>query len=302
MNYLSHETTFESLLNILNSNQMLSINELKKIYPKFKGSSEDQNSIFFTPIFNEKFIFEKKMRPTLYLDLEKVLDIYNQYYINSGNSFKPLDGTPDERGNCKCRNTYHNNLDYSIFNGLENSNMNLCYKNKHEIFKYFFDFQNAESTTMRDVLDECDGGPEIAIVTPNISLNGVIKYVTLPNRNYVINNKYIKFQDVIIEGNDRTEKINNYFEHCRNITENLGGIFIEFPMNEFQRAGKKSKTRKIKTRKSKTRKSKTRKSKTRKIKTRKSKTRKSKTRKIKTRKIKTRKIKTRKSKTRKNFY
>lgn len=247
MNYLSHQTTFKGLLNILNSNQILNINELKKEYPNFKGSSEDSNSIFFTPIFNEKFIFENKKAPVLYLDLEKILNIYGQYYINSANSFKPLDGTPNRKGSCKCRNTYHNNLDYSIFEEFENSSANACYKNKDEILQMFFNFQNEESTTLNDVLNECDGGPEFAIVTPNISLNGVLKYVVLPNRNYLINNNFIKFQDITIEGNGKIEKINNYFDHCKNVTEILGGIFIELPIQELKGRGKLLKIKNKKT-------------------------------------------------------
>jgi hypothetical protein len=90
---LRHSTYLEAIYNILKSGNLLSPSSLG-----MEGSGYDQDIIFFTPLTNEFIENDIDKSYSLYLDLDTTLSRYNQFFINSGNSFLPLDGKPDKKG------------------------------------------------------------------------------------------------------------------------------------------------------------------------------------------------------------
>jgi len=256
---LRHYTTFNSLYGIIISNKLLNPLKIEEINENFRSSAKDKNSIFFTPLFTEKFINDKDQTdPVFYLDLQETLNKYPEYYINSGNSFQPLTGKyPKRRGievqNCDCLETYHNlNPDNSNkFNYLENPSEKPCYRTKEELLGKIKNFQLSVDS-FDEIMDNCDGGPELAIFSPEIDLSGLLKYLVVPNREF-IKTKYInneRFRQALvfinnIEGDTIETKIDNFYELCKNIVETTdGGQFIELTRTSNILGGKSNKSKK----------------------------------------------------------
>ena len=115
---LKHSTMFNSLYNILNTSELVSRTELNRRSILPLSHEVHNDSIFFSPIFFSRFIKAKDNSPSIFLDFEKTLQIYPEYYINEGNSFEPLDGKKNRYKTCECMDTYHHNLNYNNFFNL----------------------------------------------------------------------------------------------------------------------------------------------------------------------------------------
>jgi hypothetical protein len=226
---LQHSTHLTSLYHILTTSEILSPTELNR-RTGYKLSHEVHNdSVFFTPLFFSRFVRLKKILPSIFLDFEKTLVIYPEYYINEGNSFGPLDGKLGKNKTCKCINTYHHNLNYSNFKPeLINAINEPCYNNN---------IIEKIKTIERDIIplqlyDTCEGGPEVGIITPtvNFSINNILKYVVVPCRQKITEHT-ISFINSIPEFTTNTtsniEKVDNFYNFLKERTEICNGKFIE---------------------------------------------------------------------------
>ena len=214
---LRHSTYLEALYNILKTGTLLSPSSLG-----ITGSGYDQDTIFFTPLTYEYINNDIDKSYSLYLDLDKTISKYDRFFINSGNSFLPLHGKPNKKGNCKCLETYHNNLDS---NKYPDPISQPCYKSYNDFIELIRSLPQNEK-----LFDYCDGGIEFGFITPNIKLDQILKYVIIPNR-----------KDV----NKNTQNIDELYNEIESMVEKFGGVFIEKPHLKIQnKLGGKTKTKK----------------------------------------------------------
>lgn len=206
---LRHDTgVLEFLYSILKDGYIKSPNELK-----IGSSSEERDAIFFTPV-PHNFIYNDNTKSfCLYLDYEKVLINYNSYFINNSNGFKPLTGTYPKRmhkkiNRCHKWETYHHNLDPIKYPNVEH---NPCYKTYNQIMKII------NSLNYDEFLEE-EEGPEIGFMTPKISLRHYLKYIIVPDRTTIKEPRFLK---------KINKTIDEVYEEMREITERVGGKFIE---------------------------------------------------------------------------
>jgi len=209
---LRHDTgILEYLYSILQGGYIKSPNELK-----IRGSSKEPDAIFFTPVPHNFIYNDNIISFSLYLDYEKVLNHYNSFFINNSNGFKPLDGKYPKKmhkkiNRCNKWETYHHNLDPIKYPNVEH---NPCYVTYNKMIKII------NSLKYDEFLDE--DGPEIAFITPKISLRHYLKYIIVPDRTILFNHSnVINFLKKI------NKTIDEAYEEMRKITESFGGKFIE---------------------------------------------------------------------------
>ena len=209
---LRHNTgLLEYLYYILQEGYIKSPNELK-----INSSSEEPDAIFFTPV-PHNFIYNDDINSlSLYLDYEKVLNNYNSYFINNSNGFKPLTGTYPKRmhkkiNRCHKWETYHHNLDPIKYPNVEHNPCHITYNKMMKIIN---------SLKHEEFLDE--EGPEIGFMTPKISLRNYLKYIIVPDRTILI--KHINVTRFLKKINKTIDEV---YEEMREITERVGGKFIE---------------------------------------------------------------------------
>jgi hypothetical protein len=213
---LRHDThVLEYLYYILKDGFIKSPNELK-----LGSSSEEPDAIFFTPvphnfIYNDNTTYYNisSLSFSLYLDYEKVLNHYDSYFINNSNSFKPLNGKYPKRmhtkfNRCHKWETHHHNLDPIKYPNIEH---NPCHRTYNQIMKII------NSLKYNEFIED-EEGPEIAFMTPRISLRHYLKYIIVPDRIIV---KDIRFLKKI------NKTLDEIYDEMREITERFGGKFIE---------------------------------------------------------------------------
>ena len=201
---------------ILKEGYIKSPNEIiKGTTKKAASSSEEPDAIFFSPV-PHNFIYNDNNGESfcLYLDYEKVLNHNNSYFINNTNGFKPLPGTYSSRmakkkNRCQGYETYHHNLDPIKYPNIEHTP---CYRTYKQMMKLL------NSLNYEDFINEEDG-PEIAFMTPKISLKHYLKYIIVPDRTT------LKGEKIFLKNINKT--IDEVYEEMREITESFGGKFIE---------------------------------------------------------------------------
>ena len=212
---LRHDThVLEYLYYILKDGFIKSPNELK-----IGSSSEEHDAIFFTPvphnfIYNDNTTYNtSSLSFSLYLNYEKVLNHYNSYFINNSNAFKPLNGKYHKRmhkksNRCHKWETHHHNLNPIKYPNIEH---NPCYRTYNQIMKII------NSLKYNEFLEE-EEGPEIAFMTPKISLRNYLKYIIVPDRTIIREPLFLK---------KINKTVDEIYEEIREITERFGGKFIE---------------------------------------------------------------------------
>lgn len=127
---------------------------------------EDPDAIYFTPTDNKGIPVphRSKTQAVFHLDAQKFLQDFPLFFMNETNAFGPLDGQPDPKYGCKCRNTY---------NTLPTRKSGPC---MHETWESIakmlvYDFQH------------CDGGPELGVYQ-EVPLDPYLLYITLPSKEY----------------------------------------------------------------------------------------------------------------------
>jgi hypothetical protein len=161
---LQHLTTTSNLLKILASGKLLSPQKLglkPPIWNKDYGTY-----VFLTPSTTTEFR-RSKDDTILHLDAKGLMAKYPRFFINNGNSFRPLNGQMKpytrKNGDCGC------NWTYNTLTSVEGP----CVKKT---------LKEIESVLQYD-MNVCDGGPEIGF-PDEIEILEFLKGITLSKSDY----------------------------------------------------------------------------------------------------------------------
>lgn len=157
--YLLHSTSPEGFENIIRSNKLISPRTLN-----IKTSSEQPDVIWFTPTYGVGItVPQTTSSPMFYFSSEILLG--KRFFANEGNAFDIRYGEPRKNGNCKCKR--------SFINFTTEQKKGKCYKNT---LKELLDETDIS-------FDECDGGPEIGVITEYILLDNLL-FISMHKRHY----------------------------------------------------------------------------------------------------------------------
>jgi hypothetical protein len=174
---LFHDTaSIITLYSILNTGMLKSPASLNSL-----TSSEDPDFIFFSPAADD-YVFEIPSQ-VLIFDFDKVLSKYNKFFINSSNTFGPLDGTQRKDKNCDCIATFYSDKLLQTEKNKLNSGDKPCLIGslKQMIDDYVLKIPQSDDGYYNRRL--CEGGPEVGIYENNVELDGCLRSVRIKHLN-----------------------------------------------------------------------------------------------------------------------
>lgn len=199
----------------------------------------EPEAIFFSPLYlkNElhPFLYEEDYIDTqgiILVDFKSAIERYPSFFINDDNNFVPMSGMPKKTKTgetCKCRYTYNQNLDvlkkeddtpkYNFTK--ENGEMNECMKSFPEMIEHISRIDPAVN------FEHCgDGGMEVGFITNLFELEGLLRWVILPDRD-----KIKKLKTFVKRFETMAGSVDNVYNTIEEITHRLGGVFIEGDYN-----------------------------------------------------------------------
>ena len=149
---------------------------------------QDPDFIYFTPA-SDDFIFDYPQE-TFVFDFDAMLNKYKKFFINSSNSYGPIDGTMKTEQNCDCIKTFYSEaLLQTEKNKLSSHETPCLVRSLQEMLDYILSSPQNENAYLNS-RHNCEGGPEVGFYENNISLLGCLRSVRIRSLDFFKSSVY----------------------------------------------------------------------------------------------------------------